>query len=476
MSKELGKILGREYKEEHVTAKEVAKLRRSATKQEMPLLTKLAKLDSHEHHEDALLRQIVDGQKSESQQVTHLKVAETVAETKVAPLMSKLTKLESEVHHKDALLKEVAKEGKPSKKKEALLMANLAKLSSDVHHKDALLQKLERDENVGRARSTSNQLALMTRVARLNADAHERDVLVKKLETEVRHLRTAEKIEVHSDDIHLKGDEALLLRRFRLLVSNVNFTEDQFRTMLEKLNAQEKATMKEVLLLRDEHTEAWIVREVRKVLDRTQGLRWLNAAADEEGPLRRAINGLTAEIAKAKSNARNSGSLHMELKSSERTLSHLKSDLEQLTLHKVPVSYTKDMRAAELAMTFLSAASHPHIWHRGYIYATMDFANPSGDDDDDPPTNGHQRDFLTLPSGWHIAPATRESRRVSINFGWGTDCLTFLDGSSWQTSDGGSDNGFCGKHTLLKNKKKQYRPTNNGDHSRRILIRFMVPK
>jgi len=455
----LGKILGREYKEEHVTAKEVAKLRRSATKQEIPLLTKLAKLDSHEHHEDALLRKT-------SQQVTHLKAAES----KVAPLMSKLAKLEAEVHAKDALLKEVEKEGKvPNKKNKALLMMNLAKLSSDVHHKDALLQKLARDEHLGRAKSTSNQLLLMTKVAKLNADE-------KKLETEVRHLKTAEKIEIHSDDIHLKGDEALLVRKFRLLMANVNFTEEQFGAMLGKLNAEEKATIKEVLLLRGEHTEAWVASEVRRVLERTQGWRWLEAAAHEEAPLRRAIKGLTAEIPKAKSNARNSGSSHMELRSSERALSRLKYDLEQLTLHKVPISYAKDMRAAELAMTFLRAAAHPHIWHRGYIYATMDFANPSGDDDDDPPTNGHQRDFLTLPSGWQIAPATRESRRVSINFGWATDCLTFSDGSSWQTSDGGSDNGYCGKHTLLRNKKKQYRPKNNGDHGRRILIRFQVPK
>jgi len=149
--------------------------------------------------------------------------------------------------------------------------------------------------------------------------------------------------------------------------------------------------------------------------------------------------------------------------------------MKELTVHRLPRSLRHDMRVAKTAMTFLHAAAHPHVLHHGYIYTTMDFADPSGDDDGGAPTNGHQQKFLSLPKGWQLAPGTEASRLVSINFGWSTDCLTFSDGTSWQTTDG-SGNGSCGKQTLRSNKKKQYRPAPDNDHSRRILMRFPVPK
>merc|ERR1712007_84476 len=147
----------------------------------------------------------------------------------------------------------------------------------------------------------------------------------------------------------------------------------------------------------------------------------------------------------------------------------------KLTLHRVPKNFAHHMKVAKVVMSFLKAVVHSHVLYHGYIYATLDFASPSGDDDGGPPTNGHQRKFLSLPKGWQLAPATRDSRKVSINFGWSTDCLTFSNGNSWQTNDG-SDNSFCGKHTLKSNHKKQYRPKPDSDHARRILMRFPVPK
>jgi len=216
---------------------------------------------------------------------------------------------------------------------------------------------------------------------------------------------------------------------------------------------------------------------VRKALSKNKGWRWLQAVPREETPLRKAIKRLTSEIPKARSNAQvKQGSSISEFKSSEKALSQLKDDMEKLTLHRVPEKFADDMKVAKVVMTFLRAAAHPHVWHNGYIYATMDFANPSGDDDGGSPTNGHQQKFLSLPNGWQLAPAAVDSRKVSSNFGWSTDCLTFSDGTSWQTSDGNSDTNFCGHHTLFSNKKKQYRPAQGGDNNRRILMRFPVPK
>jgi len=214
---------------------------------------------------------------------------------------------------------------------------------------------------------------------------------------------------------------------------------------------------------------------VRRDLNKTEVWRWFQDVAREEGPLRKAIEGLTAEISKARSNSHVHGGLSTsEFKSSERAVAQLKDDMKELTSHKLPRSLKHDMRVAKTAMTFLQAAAHPHVYRHGYIYATMDFANPSGDDDGGSPTNGHQQKFLSLPKGWQLAPGTEASRLVSINFGWSTDCLTFSDGTSWQTNDG-SDNSSCGKHTLRSNKNKQYMPKPDTDHTRRILMRFPVP-
>merc|ERR1712007_378262 len=244
-----------------------------------------------------------------------------------------------------------------------------------------------------------------------------------------------------------------------------------FRTMLKKLRTEQKATLRQVVHLRKRQSQAWDARAVRRDLDKIQGWRWFQAAAREDAPLSKAINRITSELSQAKQQ----GLSDSEVGSSERVLSQLKKDRAKLTLHRVPKHFAHHMKVAKVVMTFLKVTTHPHILHHGYIYATMDFADPTGNDDGGPPTNGNQQKFLSLPHGWQLAPGTADSRHVSINFGWNTDCLTFSDGPSWQTSDG-SDNSSCGKHTLFSNKKKQYRPAQGSDHSRRILIRLPVPK
>merc|ERR1712137_856874 len=147
------------------------------------------------------------------------------------------------------------------------------------------------------------------------------------------------------------------------------------------------------------------------------------------------------------------------------------ADTKQLALLKTPRSLAEDMKLAKAIMPFLEAAVHPHVYHHGYIYATMDFANPSGDDAGGPPTNGHQGQFLSLPNGWQLAPSTSDSHKVSYEHGWNTDCLTYSDGGSWGTSQYDHGNTFCGKNTLFSNNKRQYRPQLRSGKSRRFLIR-----
>jgi len=241
-------------------------------------------------------------------------------------------------------------------------------------------------------------------------------------------------------------------------------TAEHFHALLRKLQGR-------FVRLRKQQNQAWAARVVRRDLDKIKGWRWFQAAAREDAPLRKAIIRITSELSQAKQQ----GLSDSEIGSSEKALSQLKKDTEKLTLHRIPEHFAHHMKVAKNVINFLKAATHPHVLHNGYIYATMDFASPSGDDDGGPPNNGRQQKFLSLPHGWQLAPGEKDSRTVSINFGWNTDCLTFSDGTSWQTSDG-SDNSSCGKHTLFSNKKKQYRPAQGSDHSRRILIRFPVPK
>jgi len=375
----------------------------------------------------------------------------------------KLAKLETHVHHQDKLLRKVAI------------------LDEGAHHRDAVLKKLEEQR-----KSTSEQMRNLKEAAIKEALFSNR---LARLRLEVKHDASTEEKKEKGDKkrmkrvTHLKGalskEEALLMTKFWRLNANVDFNAKHFHTMIRKLEREQKRALKQVVRLRSQDSRAWVASVARKALTKTKVWRWFKAIAKEEAPLRRSVQRLTKQIAKAKSNAHvRGGSSTAEFRSSERALKQLKDDLEELTLHRLPRTLRKDVRVARTAMTFLRAAAHPHVYHHGYIYATMDFANPSGDDDGGPPTNGHQPHFLSLPKGWQIAPATTISRKVSINFGWSTDCLTFSNGNSWQTNDG-SDNSFCGRHTLVSshNKhKRQYKPKPDGDHTRRILMRFPVPK
>jgi len=344
------------------------------------------------------------------------------------------------------------------------MLWNMNELSTEVVANQNKLAKLEKQ--------VMHLKTVPTQLAKLNAMVHS-DTSVEENAEKADKARTKRVV-------HLKGalskEETLLMTNFFRLKANVHFMAKRFRAMLKKLDRDEKATLRQVVRLRNQDSRAWVASVVHKDLDRTKVWRWFHDVAREEAPLRIAIERLTSGISKARSNSHVHGeSSTSEFKSSERALSKLKADMKELTVHRLPRSLRNDMRVAKTAMTFLHAAAHPHVLHHGYIYTTMDFADPSGDDDGGAPTNGHQQKFLSLPKGWQLAPGTEASRLVSINFGWSTDCLTFSDGTSWQTNDG-SDNSSCGKHTLRSNKKKQYMPAPDTDHTRRILMRLPVPK
>jgi len=323
-------------------------------------------------------------------------------------------------------------------------LADLRKHNSLFEHR---FEKLEKEYSHPKSGHSlrAREAALQTKLAKLRVDVHQLERERKVTSQEVKKLKTAGKREalfIHKEARHEK-----------------------------RLRTEQKAILRRVVRLRKQQSQAWAARVVQRDLSKIKGWRWFQAAARDDAPLSKAISGITSELAQAK----RQGLSDSEIGSSSRALSQLKKDRKELTLHRVPKHFAHDMKVAKVVMNFLKATAHPHILHHGYIYATMDFANPSGDDDGGPPNNGHQQKFLSLPRGWQLAPGTQDSRTVSINYGWNTDCLTFSDGTSWQTSDG-SDNSFCGKHTLFSNKKKQYRPAQGSDHSRRILIRFPVPK
>lgn len=292
----------------------------------------------------------------------------------------------------------------------------------------------------------------------------ELDKEVAELKKEVRKLSLVDKKEVAKEDKTkraLSKEEASLRKTFRRLNARDHFTAQQFHDLYKRLHKEEKTNSMQVLLLRKHRSKIW---------------RWFKAVARDDAPLRATINRLRLGVATAKSNTHVKGeSSRLEFTFIEHVISQLEDDSKELNLHRVPVDFGHHMKAAKVAMRFLQEAARPHVWHHGYIYATLDFANPAGDDDGGAPTNGRQPRFLSLPSGWQIAPATRDSKKVTSNFGWSTDCLTFSDGSSWYTSDA-IDNGFCGKNTLRSNKKHQHRPKKISDQSRRILMRFPVPK
>jgi len=237
-----------------------------------------------------------------------------------------------------------------------------------------------------------------------------------------------------------------------------------------KLQQEVRATSKLVEHLRTLQGQRWSAR-LHNTLPKFEAWRWIKAATKETAPLKKAIASLTLAINRAK----RFGSSVSELKSSTRVLFRLKAVAKQLAWHKVPRSFAEHMKLARAVMPFLEAAAHPHVYHHGYIYATMDFANPSGDDDDGPPTAGCQKEFLSLPKGWRLAPSTSDSQKVSSAHGWNTDCLSFSDGQSWAT-DASYEENSCGSRTLLSNKNGQYRPQLNDEVNRRILIRFPVPK
>merc|ERR1719434_410465 len=147
------------------------------------------------------------------------------------------------------------------------------------------------------------------------------------------------------------------MRKFWRLNANVHFMAKRFRALLKKLEKEEKATLKQVVRLRQQDSQAWMASVVRKDLDRTKVWRWFHDVAQKEAPLRKTIERLTSEISKARSNSHvHGGSSTSEFKSSERALSQLKDDMKELTVHKLPRSLRNDMRAAKAAMTFLHAA------------------------------------------------------------------------------------------------------------------------
>jgi len=295
----------------------------------------------------------------------------------------------------------------------------------------------------------------------------ELDKEVTELKEEVRKLRHAEKkeptklatlsAEVRSDN----KEDKRLKEALKKEEAHEHSTVQRFHALYKKLRKQEQTTLREVLLLNKHRSRIW---------------QWFNAVKRDDAPLRKTINRLRLGMATAKSSTHAKGeSSRLEFTFIEHVISQLEDDSKELNLHRVPANFGAHMKAAKGALRFLHAAAHPHVWHHGYIYSTLDFANPAGDDDGGAPTNGRQPKFLSLPRGWQIAPASKDSKKVTSNFGWSTDCLTFSDGSSWYTSDA-IDNGFCGKNTLRSNKKHQHRPKKISDQSRRILMRFPVPK
>jgi len=470
------------------------------------LLRKVARLDADAHHRDVLLKKVKKEEKLTSKEVMHLKTAEKKRE---ALLPTKLARLSVEVHSDKTVEENAEKENKArtkelarlekeekltskhvmhlktAEKREALLATKLARVGKEDKARTKELARLEKEEKLTLKqvmhlkkevmhlkRAEKREALLSTKLERLNLEFHTEKAVEENAEKEDKARM---KVMMHLQGAQSK-EKALLMRKLRRLNAHDRFRMKRLRAVLKKLVKKEIKTMKQVVRLRGQDSRAWVASVVRRDLNKTKVWRWFHDVAREEGPLRKAIKRLTSGISKARSNAHvHGGSSTSEFKSSERALSQLKNDMEELTLHRLPRSLRNDMRVAKIAMTFLQAAAHPHVWHHGYIYATMDFADPSGDDDGGPPTNGNQQKFLSLPKGWQLAPATEDSRKVSINFGWSTDCLTFSNGASWQTNDG-SDNSSCGKQTLRSNKKKQYKPAPDDDHTRRILMRFPVPK
>mmetsp|Transcript_52006 Transcript_52006/g.146554 ORF Transcript_52006/g.146554 Transcript_52006/m.146554 type:complete len:278 (+) Transcript_52006:171-1004(+) len=68
------------------------------------------------------------------------------------------------------------------------------------------------------------------------------------------------------------------------------------------------------------------------------------------------------------------------------------------------------------------------VKHKGFIYATLDFAPPNGN------AYGSQTDFRALPEGWMIAPNEKDIiEHVIAAHGWSAAVLAVNDGSTFHT-------------------------------------------
>ncbi|CAE8728101.1 unnamed protein product [Polarella glacialis] len=108
----------------------------------------------------------------------------------------------------------------------------------------------------------------------------------------------------------------------------------------------------------------------------------------------------------------------------------------------------------------------------GHVYATLDGADPDGVL---PFTFrvGHDKDYMTLPSGWELAPSTPDIiQQVIAKHNWSTCSLVAADGFAYFTKTGDH---IAGKRRelggCLAKKGVSYRPARKGRNSFRILIR-----
>jgi hypothetical protein len=68
------------------------------------------------------------------------------------------------------------------------------------------------------------------------------------------------------------------------------------------------------------------------------------------------------------------------------------------------------------------------IMYRGRKYATLDGASPTGT------TSGCQQEFLSIPTGWEIAPHNKWSAFIIGSYPWSSDFLVLADGSAYYTA------------------------------------------
>ena len=68
------------------------------------------------------------------------------------------------------------------------------------------------------------------------------------------------------------------------------------------------------------------------------------------------------------------------------------------------------------------------VYRNGYAFATLDNTDPS-----DSITAGCQTVFLSVPSGWEIAPDDSDSVAVTAEFPWGTAVLVYANGRAVYT-------------------------------------------